>query len=155
MRAAFFKGRHPGWRGIFGILIKHWMDGHYSHVELQFSDGMCGSSLYRDDGVRLKQVDFDPAEWDFIDLPDAMEPAARQWFNAHLGKAYDFLGDMHFVIGTIAASRDKWFCSRAVADSLGLQEGWRYDPNSLFDILQFITRPADAGFFTPIEKGIT
>lgn len=141
MRAAFFKSRHAGWRGLFGVLIKHWTLGRYSHVELQFSDGMCASALYLDGGVRIKFLVLDPADYDFVDLPDAMEPAAKAWFDAHVGKSYDFLGDLHFLVGTVAASRDKWFCSRAVADALGLEDGWRYEPNVLASALTLL-KPA-------------
>lgn len=151
MRAAFFKGRHPGLRGLFGQLIKTWTIGRYSHVELQFSDGMCASSLYTEGGVRYVFKDLDPAEWDFVELPAHLEPAAKAWFDAHIGKSYDFLGDFHFIIGTVAASRDKWFCSRAIADALGLEDGWRYEPNILASTLRYSTQPADAGFFTPAE----
>jgi hypothetical protein len=150
MRAAFFKGRHKGWRGLFGVTIWHWTRSDYSHCELQFSDGMCASALWSEGGVRYKFMELDPAEWDFIDLPNAMEPAAKLWFDQHVGKSYDFLGDLHFVIGTVAASRDKWFCSRAVADALGIEDGWRYYPGILYSTLKFKTQPLPSGFFTPI-----
>lgn len=149
MRAAFFRGRHPGLKGLFGVLIKHWTLNQYSHCEIQFSDGMCASALALDGGVRYKRLDLDPADWDFIDLPDHLEPAARAWFDAHVGKAYDYLGDLHFVIGTVAASRDKWFCSRAIADALGIEDGWRYYPGILASAIKLLNQPAPAGFFMP------
>jgi len=30
-----------------------------------------------DGGVRFKRIDYDPDHWDFIELPDHLEPAAR------------------------------------------------------------------------------
>jgi hypothetical protein len=70
-------------------------------------------------------------EWDFIELPAHLEANAREWFESHKGKAYDYLGDISFVLDFIPASRDKWFCSRACAEALGLVEPWRYGPNTL------------------------
>lgn len=152
MKAAFFRGRHPGLKGLFGQLIKSYSLGRYSHVELQFDDGICASSTVADRGVRYLLLDLDPKDWDFVELPDHLQPAAKLWFDAHIGKAYDFWGDAHFLIGFIAASRDKWFCSRAVADALGIEDGWRYDPNSLASAIKLFNRPADAGFFTPTSS---
>lgn len=140
MKAAFFKGDHKGWRGYFGRAVRMWTLGRYSHVELVFSDGQCGSSLYLEGGVRYRKVDFsNTADWDFVELPDSLEKDARNWFDSHIDKAYDFLGDFHFIVGAVAASRDKWFCSRAVADALGLEDGWRYEPNVLASALKLLS----------------
>lgn len=131
MKAAFYKSTRPGMAGIYNRLVRWWERGPYSHCELVFSDDMAASSSYEDGGVRLKQIDFDPAHWDFIDLPDRLEPAARGWFEAQHGKAYDLLGNMRFLLGFMSDGRDKWFCSEAVAAALGMEEPWRYGPNGL------------------------
>lgn len=71
MQAAFYKATRPGWQGIYSRAVRVIDRGPYSHCELVFSDGMSGSASYIDGGVRLKRIDYDPAHWDFVELPDA------------------------------------------------------------------------------------
>lgn len=138
MRAALYKGTHPGWPGVYNRLIRWWTRSPYSHVELIFSDGIAASSSYMDGGVRFKKIDFDPALWDFIDLPGHLEPAARQWFVDHAGQPYDLMGNVHFVISPIGDDKRKWFCSEACAAALGFPEPGRYDPACLFTVLSWV-----------------
>ena len=136
MRAAFYKATRPGLQGIYSHLVR-WIDhGPYSHCELVFDDGMSASASYIDGGVRFKHIDYDPAHWDVVDLPDAMEPAARQWFESHLGQRYDLAGNLRFVLPWLNDSSDKWFCSEALAAALGLAEPWRYGPCGLYAALK-------------------
>ena len=115
---------------VMPSLIRWWDRGPYSHCELVFSDGSTASSTVAD-GVYIGRHEMLPGDWDFVELPDELEAAARAWFIKHEGKAYDWLGDISFVLDFIPASRDKWFCSRACADALGFLEPWRYGPNGL------------------------
>lgn len=132
-RAAFYKGSHGF---LNGWMIKWWDHGPYSHCELAFSDGVCGSSVGYEGGVVLRAREMNPEEWDYIDLPDHLEPRAREWFEQHKGKSYDYLGLVRFVFDFLSASRDKWICSGACADALGLEEGWRLGPNGLRAVLK-------------------
>lgn len=125
-RIAFYKGEET-W---LGQLIRWWDNGPYSHCELVFSDGTWGTAYYKG-GVLLRPRLVSPDDWDFIELPAHLEPAARAWFEAHEGKSYDYLGLLRFVFDFLSPSRDKWFCSRACADALGMTEGWRNTPNEL------------------------
>lgn len=135
MRAAFYKATRPGWQGIYSRAVR-WVDrGPYSHCELVFSDGLSGSASYIDGGVRLKQIDYDPAHWDFIELPDGMEPYARDWFERNEGAPYDLLGNVRFVLPWLADSEHGWFCSEAEAAALRLREPWRLGPNGLAAVL--------------------
>jgi hypothetical protein len=145
-RAAFYKGTRPGLSGIYNRGVRAWTRSSYSHAELVFPSGWSASSSYMDGGVRLKMIDFDPALWDFVDVPPAFEKAAFQWFLDHRGAKYDLLGDLHFVIAPVEGGKDKWFCSESIAAALGLPEPWRYDPATLFSVLTFINQPASAGF---------
>lgn len=131
-QAAFYKGR-KGFLG--GWLVRWWENGPYSHCELVFSDGMWGTA-YSQHGVVLWEREVDPSEWDFVDLPPELEAAAREWFEQHKGKSYDYFGLARFVFSFLRASRDKWFCSRACADALGLVEGWREGPNGLSALIR-------------------
>jgi hypothetical protein len=148
LRAAFYKGTHPGLPGAYNRGVRWWTRSPYSHVELVFDDGMAASSSAMDGGVRFKAIDFDPALWDFVPLPAALAPAARAWFAAHAGAGYDYMGNVHFVLSAIGNDAGRWFCSEAVGAALGMPDPERFDPGTLHAALTFINQPALAGFFT-------
>ncbi|WP_239700770.1 hypothetical protein [Massilia sp. 9096] len=148
IRAAFYKGTHPGLSGVYNRLVRWWTRSPYSHVELVFADGQAASSSSMDGGVRFKAIDFDPALWDFVPLPAELAPAARAWFNAHGGQGYDYLGNVHFVFSCVGDEKMAWFCSEAVGAALGIPDSARFDPGTLHAALSFINQPAQAGFFT-------
>ena len=135
MRAAFYTATQPGIAGIYNRLVRWWERGRYSHCELIFGDVMAASSSFLDGGVRFKQITFDPGHWDFIDLPDHLEAAARAWFVANDGKPYDLMGNLHFIVGAVGPDRRKWFCSESLAAALGILEPWRFEPNVLHAVL--------------------
>lgn len=140
MRAAFYKGTRPGLQGIYSRAVR-WIDrGPYSHAELVFSDGLSASASYIDGGVRLKRIDYNPAHWDLIDLPQSLEPYARAWFESHLGAPYDLMGNVRFVLPWLADSERGWFCSEALAAALGWAEPWRFGPNGLSALLRSILK---------------
>jgi len=140
-RACFYKGTRPGLPGVYNRGVRAWTHSKYSHVELQFSDGESWSSSYEDGGVREKQIQYSPENWDFIDLPDWMEPHAKRWFEAHKDWDYDLLGNVHFVFFFVRGASRKVFCSEAVAEALGIPEGYRFDPGTLYAVLSsaFVT----------------
>lgn len=149
-RAAFYRGTRPGVAGIYNYVVRAWTASPYSHVELIFSDGMAGSASFADGGVRLKQIEFSPERWDFIELPAALEPAARAWFQLHKDAKYDLLGNLQFVVAPVGDDKARWFCSEACAAALGMPEPWRYDPPTLASALTLISiQPASAGFLMP------
>jgi hypothetical protein len=127
---ASFKGTRQGVAGVFSIAVRWWLGGPYSHTELIFSDGVSGSSSGPDGGVALRVIQYDPTQWDFLTI-DGDEKAARKWFEDHQGQPFDFLGLLGFVWTRGLQSRRKWFCSEAVAASLGFDEPHRFDPCSL------------------------
>lgn len=148
-RAAFYVGTRPGLPGIYNRAVRGWERGKYSHCEMVFSDGMSASASYMDGGVRFKRIDYDPANWIFIDLPAHLEARAREWFMRHEDEAYDLMGNVHLVIGFVPQAERKKFCSEALAAALGIRDAWRYGPNALASILLFINQPASAGFSIP------
>ncbi len=149
MQAAFYKDNRPGLAGIYNRLVRWWTKSDYSHVELVLSTGLSWSASYDDGGVRAKYIDFDPDKWDFIDLPAHLEPAAETWFEAHNGARYDLLGNLQFVVAPVNHANGRWFCSEAVAAALGFPDPWRFTPGTLASVLNGLTKPAQAGFFTP------
>jgi hypothetical protein len=152
LRAAFYKGTHAGLPGVYNRLVRWWTRSQYSHVELILPFGAAASSSAMDGGVRFKVIDFDPALWDFVDLPTDLAGGAEAWFNEHYGEPYDLLGNLHFVVSAVGDDKRKWFCSEAVAAALGMPNPERFDPGTLHAALSFLTQPASAGFFTPIER---
>lgn len=158
-RAAFYKGTQAGPTGLFDRVVRWWTRSPYSHVELIFYDGgpnaisQAASSSRVDGGVRFSWFTFDPALWDFVDLPDALALPALEWFREHEFEKYDLLGNIHFVLSPVRDDKRKWFCSEAVAAALGIPDPARFDPGTLYAALSFITQPASAGFFTPAPIG--
>ena len=148
LRAAFYKSTHPGLPGVYNRLVRWWTRSPYSHVELVFGGGLAASSSAMDGGVRIKSIEFEPDKWDFVDLPEGLAQPALQWFGRHEGAAYDYLGNVHFVLSPVAGSKRKWFCSEAVAAALGIPDPGRFDPGTLHAALTFLTKPASSGLFT-------
>ena len=135
MRAAFYKATRPGLQGIYSRAVRAIDRGPYSHCELVFSDGLSASASWVDGGVRFKDIDYNPAHWDFMDLPDDLEDYARDWFEANKGAPYDLMGNVRFVLPWLADSERGWFCSEAMAAVLKLKEPWRFGPNGLAALL--------------------
>lgn len=137
-RAAFYRGTRPGLAGLYNRLSR-WLDhGPYSHAELIFSNGMSASASFMDRGVRIKYIGYTSGDWDFVTLPDRLEVGARRWFTEHRGARYDLMGNLNAAFGFVPHSPDKWFCSEAVAEALGLLESWRYKPNGLAAVLNHL-----------------
>ena len=138
MRAAFYRATRPGWQGLYSQGVRFIERGPYSHCELVFSDGQSASASWMDGGVRCKRIDYDPAHWDFIELPAHLEPYARDWFERNDGAPYDLLGNVRFVLPWLPDSEQGWFCSEAIAAALRLREPWRLGPNGLAAVLASI-----------------
>lgn len=126
LTAAFYKGRTR----LFNRAVSWWDSGPYSHCELEFADGLSGSSSFLDGWVRLKHIVYDPEHWDrFTILADV--DYARQWFVDHDGWKYDVRGDIWFVLGSPAGvSTNKVFCSSAFMSALQFPDSWRFTPNT-------------------------
>ena len=156
MQAAFYKGR----KRLFSRLTAWWLRGDFSHVELILGtdhNGMslCASSSMMDSGVRIKHMRLDPAHWDIVPVDGDPAPAWG-WLREHDGQGYDYLGLIGFIARVLGHDKQRWVCSEAVADMLGMPESWRFDPCSLWAALSRQTsppmQPAQAGFFTPDES---
>ncbi|MBI2306102.1 MAG: hypothetical protein HYU78_02250 [Rhodocyclales bacterium] len=145
MQLALYKGTRPGLAGIFNRAVRWWTRGPYSHCELvlwRLPDGtaMCGSASNTDGGVRIKAIDLDPARWDLVELPRVDPFAAFDWFEAHAGDGYDLRGLFGFVWRRGDGDRDKYYCSEACAAAIGIDEPWRFDPNTLAAVARFANR---------------
>jgi len=152
IRIAFYKGRHR-W---VNRLISWWTRGPYSHVEVVVEllydaqspqdsaqnlgprPSRCASSSQMDGGVRIKTINLSPDHWDLVEV-DADAQHVRSWFEARKGTKYDYLGVLGFILRIIGHDQKRWFCSEAVAASLGFLEPWRFNPNSLYTVLKGVT----------------
>lgn len=137
------RGGHTWWKYLHHRIVCWWTRGAYSHAELVLSERVnevgvldyeCASSSPRDGGVRTKWMDLPADKWTLIAVP-ADANVARAWFVRENGKGYDYLAWVGFVWRRETGSKNRWFCSEAIASALGMSEPWRYDPNTLYAIL--------------------
>lgn len=131
MKIAFYRGRTR----FFNRLVSWWLRGPYSHCEVVLDlqhDGysLCASSSFLDGGVRWKFIDLHPDRWDIFEI-ECDERSVEAWFDLHNGHGYDVLGIAGFVWRRTPESQTRWFCSEAIAASLGFQDPWRFDPCTL------------------------
>lgn len=127
---------------MFNRLTSWWTKGKYSHCELiegYDEDGLaiCWSSSFMDGGVRKKHIYLDPEHWDVLDVQvsESVFEDAISWFARHKGERYDVVGLIGFIFDYVSDDNTKWFCSEAIAASLGIREPWRFSPNSLYWVL--------------------
>ena len=105
----------------------------FSHVEIAWlkQDNVytCYSASPRDGGVRSTRVNYNTGHWYVIETGEA----ASLVIISNLGKRYDYIG----LIGAVVklpwfSSKDKWFCSEIIAETLGLKDSWKFTPEDLF-----------------------
>lgn len=139
MKIAFYKSK----KHLFNRLVAWWTNGPYSHCEAILGGdaamARCASSSFKDGGVRIKMMPLPDDIWDIVEYPttDAQDEETETWFVQHLGKAYDILGLFGFIFRRGLDSKDKWFCSEAVAAALGIKEAWRFDPNTFYSAIMW------------------
>lgn len=169
MKIAFYKGRSR----VFNRFVSRWTVGPYSHTEAVF-DGfrelrgpvLCGSSSFMDGGVRRKLIELTPDHWDILDVPAFDGLQVLDWFVEHDGEGYDVVGLLSTSV-PIRHNRKKWFCNEAIGTAGGLQESWRFNPNSFARICELLPgsrwiqggpinallpAPVSAGFLQPMTR---
>lgn len=137
MEVAFYKGR----KSLFNRVTRWWLAGPYSHAELvlgydQAGQAICASSSMMDGGVRVKHMRLNLDHWDVVPVSVGAD-AAWAWLSKHEGSGYDYLGLLGFVARSVGHSQSKFVCSEAVAEMLGMPDGWRFDPCSLYAALSW------------------
>ena len=135
MKVVFYRGR----KRLFNRVTSWWLRGPYSHVEVvlgydQAGQAICASSSMMDGGVRVKHMRLDPEHWDIVPVSGSAD-VALAWLNKHEGAGYDYLGLMGFVARVVGHRPSRFICSEAVAEMLGMSDGWRFDPCSLYAAL--------------------
>lgn len=136
--------------------------GDYSHVELEFSDGMCFSCVadegFKDFGVRKKRLNIDDSllDWATILLPfvtPVKELHMRDYSEGMNGKPYDILSLLGYVFKAGRMMPNTYICSEFVADVLAYGGLWTdsqkmlLSPSGLYKMVT--TQPYTATILTP------
>ena len=127
---AFFKGTD----NLLDTVTRAWMRGRYSHAEVVIDDLWYTASPF-EGGIRSKKNLAKPDQWDFINLI-IDKKRVKKWFDDHEGRKYDYMGLFGFAIRPLTGDPKRFFCSEAIALSIGLEDAWRLDPNSLYIIVK-------------------
>lgn len=124
--------------------LQHWAIclftwSRYSHIELVI-DGRCYSASDRDGGVRGKDIALDSGHWDVFELPmvyQRRKSQALEWFRAHDGENYDWIGVIRLcpLLGRLPVRPRHHFCSKAIAEALGVAHAEDFSPQHLLDYL--------------------
>jgi uncharacterized protein YycO len=116
------------------IIIKLFTLSHWSHVAILDDEGYIYDATLLS-GVR--RIHFD--EWkthykelDFTIFPVKDRTKVFEWLQTQVGKKYDALGILSFILRKNYEDKDKWFCSELVAHALGIKyKPWRLSPQFL------------------------
>ena len=106
----------------------------FSHVELEI-DGVFYSSSNRDGGVRSKIIDTSNAQkWLSFDLKKDIDVnSCLSYFESVKGQKYDWLNIFFSQMFKLnIQSNNKQICSEFVGNCLGLEDSYKYSPESLF-----------------------
>lgn len=141
MKLACYKGPPDDfWHTVGHTGTRLWTWSKYSHCELVFGEpdrfgaSLCASASARDKGVRFTRINLDSGRWDVYELKGFDEVYARQWFNDHAGRGYDYLGLLWFLLPIKAINHPKrFFCSEAMAHALQLPKPHKFHPQRLLD----------------------
>jgi hypothetical protein len=118
------------WKGI-NVFID-------SDLDIPISNKMylCGSSSGIDKCTRVKLIDIKAEDWHIVDIEGLIdEEEVIEFFKINSGRRYDYWALLGFLFRPSKGSKDKYFCSEIVAHLLGFEDAYRYDPNTLYDIV--------------------
>lgn len=144
MKLAFYKAFCPN-ATLLDKTIAITTFGKYSHVEVVFSDGMSFSISPREKVCRFKRIDFNPDNWEFVELD-----TTKKEENYIRAMAYNFLDCTYDYIGAITSAtpiclqvNSQMFCSELSTELIRnsqaykrLKDGCRYSPNELYKLLK-------------------
>jgi len=128
MKAVFYEHRYGGFVDkAIRFKTATWeqrLNGEWkdlpSHVELLFSDGMMFSASARENETRFKKHSMTGHAWRRIELniDAATEGKIRLWCQARVGKKYDYVGILGFIITFVDDVKKRWFCSEICYEAL-------------------------------------
>ena len=96
-----------------------------SHVELLFDDGRMFSASQYENRVRFKTCNTESPVWKIYDIK-IDNPAGYELLIAfckqQIGKKYDYLGILNFIVPFMHNNKNKWFCSELVCKALQVSD---------------------------------
>lgn len=145
-----YKGIHNGWQGLVNRGIRLVTNSIYSHSEISIGNPFeavvpCFSSSGVDGGVRRKEMQLNPENWDIQPVPWLTEKTVIDWWSRNNGRPYDFAGVTRFALPYLARQHQTaWFCSEAAGAMLGFDEPWRLCPADIHSIVASMRKIEDA-----------
>jgi len=116
--------RFVGESAPFAKLIRFWTwDSKFSHVEFVFTEGYLGARPIS--GVRVRPFDYIKPKYQAfatVTLEDSFEDSkmtqsVETFARSQIGKPYDYLGIVGFVIKHDFNDTHRWFCSALIAEA--------------------------------------
>jgi hypothetical protein len=104
------------------------------------------SASLRDGGVRIKDVTLTPEHWLIYDVPSFDGRRAKSWFFDQAGAPYSVFGAVASVFTFLPYSGQ--FCSRAVAESVGIVGASDMTPQELAELCATFGTDITEEFFT-------
>ena len=143
---AFYRGRHSGRIGPW--LLAWWQRCDWSHVAVLWQiDAERGMALVSEatlaHGVQTHWRPWAPWMWDLWELAGISDEPVRLWWRQQEGSAYDWRGLLGFIIRRIKGRSRAYWCSEAVAASIGLHDAWRYDVALMASVAKHIGKPVE------------
>lgn len=117
---------------LFARLVCLWRGGDSAHCEVAILEPgssdtyMCLSASWLDGGVRIKHMKLPTSKWRVYNI-DVSQDNVYNWASAHVGKKYDWVGLLGFILPRIKGRKKSYFCSEVAAEVMGLNEPYKFD----------------------------
>ena len=111
--------------GFFDRLIALRTGSQFVHVEIVFSDDVTWKVQQADHPAvhYERHVDYPPERWTLIEFEPYDENKIRRWCTRQVGKSYDWVGILNFIVPFGEDDDKDLFCSEGVVLALQ-QDGW-------------------------------
>lgn len=120
---------------LFSFFIKLFTLSHWSHCGILDGNFVIDSEIGK--GVRKTSFGKWKQKYDhyvIVEIPIEDKNMRLHWARSQVGKKYNRLGILSFIIRKNISEKDKLFCSELVAIYLGITErSWRLSPQGLWN----------------------
>lgn len=149
MYLAFYKGRksensRADW---FDFIVCLFTSSRYSHVEIlteydeETGEANAWSSTHRNSGIRMKHMNVHTNSWEVFRIKtDRTKEEVKDWFIKRDHHKYDWFGVLGVVLPFKFHKKRRWFCSEAVAASLGMRDPSKLTPELLWQSVTLLYR---------------
>ena len=126
------KGKIGNWA------IRKWTRRQESHCELVV-DGLAYSSSIQDKGVRVKYIEWNPANWRFIPIPWASKESILKHYEETKDNKYAFFNLLASqILNRNIDDGNADFCSGWCAEALNIPNPNIYNPATLASMVEFL-----------------